>query len=129
VQQGELAQKMTDRQPEIRNLFSALRSLRVYRIVVPMLKRIKSLFFKPPTKESAVEIPDYLKAEIRAIAEETLAGDVVGGVCAIKTGNRILEFVNSHPKEVRERIWNYVLRIREEANLYAESLAKDAVKT
>ena len=94
-----------------------------------MLKRIKSLFFKPPTKESAVEIPDYLKAEIRAIAEETLAGDVVGGVCAIKTGNRILEFVNSHPKEVRERIWNYVLRIREEANLYAESLAKDAVKT
>lgn len=75
------------------------------------------------------ELPEYLKAEIRCIAEETLAGNVADGVHAIQTGNAILEFVNKQPKDVQATVWEYIRKIRSEADLYAARLKKDDVKT
>jgi len=90
---------------------------------VPMLKRFRKFTFG---SKPAEEIPAYLKTEIRLIAQEAMSGDVASGIAAIQSGNRILEFVESQPAAVRERIWNYIARIREEAGQFSE---RQRVKT
>jgi len=92
-----------------------------------MLKKLKDWLWPKPAP--VPELPEYLKAEIRCIAEETMDGDLAGGLHAMRAGNSILEFVNKQPKDVQARVWEYIRKIRSEADLYAARLKKDSFKT